>query len=91
MRSDLERRDYAVDESTRAVGWRAATASLQSTQIAQRVYAALGLRDLGRILEYVPPFSAAASSTPSAGSIAGRESTCRVASRTPRLSAASRR
>ena len=30
------------------------TASLQSTQIAERVYAAVGFRDLGRILEYVP-------------------------------------
>jgi predicted GNAT family acetyltransferase len=30
------------------------TASLQSTNIAARVYADLGFRDLGRILEYVP-------------------------------------
>jgi ribosomal protein S18 acetylase RimI-like enzyme len=30
------------------------TASLQSTAMAQRVYAAVGFRDLGRILEYVP-------------------------------------
>ena len=30
------------------------TASLQSTEIAERVYAALGFRDLGRILEYIP-------------------------------------
>jgi ribosomal protein S18 acetylase RimI-like enzyme len=30
------------------------TASLQSTPVAERVYAALGFRDLGRILEYVP-------------------------------------
>ena len=30
------------------------TASLQSTAMAQRVYAATGFRDLGRILEYVP-------------------------------------
>jgi GNAT superfamily N-acetyltransferase len=30
------------------------TASLQSTEIAERVYAAVGFRDLGRILEYVP-------------------------------------
>jgi ribosomal protein S18 acetylase RimI-like enzyme len=30
------------------------TASLQSTPIAERVYAALGFRDLGRILEYAP-------------------------------------
>jgi len=31
------------------------TASLQSTPMAERVYAALGMRDLGRILEYAPP------------------------------------
>jgi predicted GNAT family acetyltransferase len=31
------------------------TASLQSTPMAERVYAAVGFRDLGRILEYVPP------------------------------------
>lgn len=30
------------------------TASLQSTEIAERVYAAVGFRDLGRIFEYVP-------------------------------------
>jgi ribosomal protein S18 acetylase RimI-like enzyme len=30
------------------------TASLQSTAMAERVYAAVGFRDLGRILEYVP-------------------------------------
>jgi GNAT superfamily N-acetyltransferase len=30
------------------------TASLQSTQMAERVYAAVGFRDLGCILEYVP-------------------------------------
>jgi predicted GNAT family acetyltransferase len=30
------------------------TASLQSTEIAERVYATVGFRDLGRILEYVP-------------------------------------
>jgi ribosomal protein S18 acetylase RimI-like enzyme len=30
------------------------TASLQSTEAARRVYAAVGFRDLGRILEYVP-------------------------------------
>ena len=29
------------------------TASLQSTEMAERVYAAVGFRDLGRILEYV--------------------------------------
>jgi ribosomal protein S18 acetylase RimI-like enzyme len=31
------------------------TASLQSTPMAERLYASVGLRDLGRILEYVPP------------------------------------
>jgi len=31
------------------------TASLQSTEMAERVYAAAGFRDLGRFLEYVPP------------------------------------
>jgi GNAT superfamily N-acetyltransferase len=30
------------------------TANLQSTQMAERMYAAVGFRDLGRILEYVP-------------------------------------
>jgi predicted GNAT family acetyltransferase len=30
------------------------TASLQSTPMAERVYAAVGFRDLGRILEYSP-------------------------------------
>jgi GNAT superfamily N-acetyltransferase len=30
------------------------TATLQSTQMAEGVYAAVGFRDLGRILEYVP-------------------------------------
>lgn len=33
------------------------TASLQSTEMAERVYAAVGFRDLGRILEYVPAAS----------------------------------
>jgi GNAT superfamily N-acetyltransferase len=31
------------------------TASLQSTEMAERIYAAVGFGDLGRILEYVPP------------------------------------
>ena len=31
------------------------TASVQSTEMAERVYATVGFRDLGRILEYVPP------------------------------------
>ncbi len=38
--------------AARARGCR--TASLQSTQMAERVYAAVGFRDLGGILEYVP-------------------------------------
>jgi len=37
-----------------AVGRGCETASLQATAIAERVYAAAGFRDLGRILEYVP-------------------------------------
>jgi predicted GNAT family acetyltransferase len=32
-------------------------ASLQSTPMAERVYAAVGFRDLGRFLEYVPGFA----------------------------------
>ena len=31
------------------------TASIQATAMAERLYAAVGFRDLGRILEYVPP------------------------------------
>jgi ribosomal protein S18 acetylase RimI-like enzyme len=31
------------------------TATLQATPMAERIYAALGFRDLGRLLEYVPP------------------------------------
>jgi ribosomal protein S18 acetylase RimI-like enzyme len=31
------------------------TATLQATQVAEGVYAAVGFRDLGRMLEYVPP------------------------------------
>jgi hypothetical protein len=34
------------------------TASLQATAIAERVYASVGFRDLGRILEFVPPWPA---------------------------------
>jgi predicted GNAT family acetyltransferase len=30
------------------------TASLQSTEMAERMYAAVGFRDLGSIFEYVP-------------------------------------
>ena len=37
------------------------TASLQSTAMAERVYAAVGFRDLGRILEYVPAVSSSMS------------------------------
>lgn len=36
------------------------TASLQSTPMAERVYAAAGFRDLGRIFEYIPPHDEAA-------------------------------
>jgi ribosomal protein S18 acetylase RimI-like enzyme len=35
------------------------TASLQSTPMAERMYEAVGFRDLGRILEYMPPAEAA--------------------------------
>jgi ribosomal protein S18 acetylase RimI-like enzyme len=38
------------------------TASLQSTTMAERIYAAVGFRDLGRILEYVPSSSHARTS-----------------------------
>jgi len=31
------------------------TASLQSTPMAEGIYATVGFRDLGRILEYAPP------------------------------------
>jgi len=37
-----------------AAGRGCSTASLQSTPMAERLYAAVGFRDLGRILEYVP-------------------------------------
>jgi GNAT superfamily N-acetyltransferase len=37
-----------------AAGRGCSTASLQSTAMAERVYAAVGFRDLGRFLEYVP-------------------------------------
>jgi ribosomal protein S18 acetylase RimI-like enzyme len=42
----------ALLHAARARGCR--TASLQATQMAERLYAKLGLRDLGRFLEYVP-------------------------------------
>jgi predicted GNAT family acetyltransferase len=35
------------------------TASLQATEMAERVYAAVGFRDLGRFLEFQPGLSAA--------------------------------
>jgi ribosomal protein S18 acetylase RimI-like enzyme len=38
-----------------AVGRGCRTASLQSTKMAERMYAAVGFRDLGRILEFAPP------------------------------------
>jgi ribosomal protein S18 acetylase RimI-like enzyme len=34
------------------------TATLQSTEMAERLYAAVGFRDLGRIVEYTPPVAA---------------------------------
>lgn len=37
-----------------AIGRGCRTASLQSTPLAERMYAAVGFRDLGRIIEYVP-------------------------------------
>jgi GNAT superfamily N-acetyltransferase len=37
-----------------AAGRGCQTASLQATEMAERVYAAIGFRDLGRILEFVP-------------------------------------
>lgn len=37
-----------------ALARRCLTATLQSTEMAERVYVAVGFRDLGRILEYVP-------------------------------------
>ncbi len=90
MRAELERRGYALDTTTRAMGmaldeiampppqldlaaaeWSEylaladlppgflsaadhAAFHLQSTPVAEHVYAAVGFRDLGRILEYVP-------------------------------------
>jgi ribosomal protein S18 acetylase RimI-like enzyme len=38
-----------------AVGRGCKTASLQATPMAEHLYAAIGFRDLGRILEYIPP------------------------------------
>ena len=40
-----------------ALGRGCATASLQATPMADRLYAALGFRELGRIIEYAPPAS----------------------------------
>ena len=57
-RRDARRRGLATALTTAHLRHAAArgcrTASLQSTQPAERVYAAVGFRDLGRILEYVP-------------------------------------
>ncbi|MDN2499338.1 hypothetical protein FHY52_22050 [Nocardia nova] len=44
------------------------TASLQSTPMAERVYAAIGFRDLGRIIEYVPRSGRLATGPPSLSS-----------------------
>jgi hypothetical protein len=52
--TELYRRLYAALVALRARGH---TASLQSTPMARRLYAALGFRDLGGFLEYVPPSS----------------------------------
>ena len=49
--------------AARARGCR--SASLQSTPMAERVYAAVGFRDLGRFLEYVPPAAARTVDVPS--------------------------
>jgi ribosomal protein S18 acetylase RimI-like enzyme len=43
------------------------TATLQATPMAEGVYAAVGFRDLGRFLEYVPADSPGAGGTPSDG------------------------
>jgi ribosomal protein S18 acetylase RimI-like enzyme len=43
------------------------TASIQATPMAERVYAAIGFRDLGRFVEYVPePYAVKPASSPSA-------------------------
>jgi GNAT superfamily N-acetyltransferase len=51
--------------NARARGCR--TAGLQSTKIAERVYAAVGFRDLGRLLEYAPPIAARDGSASASG------------------------
>jgi ribosomal protein S18 acetylase RimI-like enzyme len=51
------------------------TASLQSTEIAERMYAMAGFRDLGRILEYVPAGSADHASSASAAARGSASST----------------
>jgi GNAT superfamily N-acetyltransferase len=43
------------------------TASLQSTEMAERVYAAVGFRDLGRFMEYVPRHSTRRGAAPQRG------------------------
>ena len=45
-----------------AAGRGCRTVTLQSTEMAERVYAAVGFRDLGRILEFVPAVTGQASS-----------------------------
>jgi ribosomal protein S18 acetylase RimI-like enzyme len=60
-----------VVHDARARGCR--TASLQSTPTAERVYAAVGFRDLGRILEYVPE----AADTSVSGVAHGADCLCR--------------
>ncbi len=69
LRGDLERRGYTVDETMRAMGMSLTDILMprpelergsedwddyQSTEMAERVYATVGFRDLGLILEYVP-------------------------------------
>ena len=51
------------------------TASLQSTEMAARVYAAVGFRDLGRILEYVPDVSRSEAPAPRAPAAPARSPT----------------
>jgi hypothetical protein len=55
-RSDCLRAVGFKTTRTRGMPWPRGcqTASVQSTEMAERVDAAVGFRDLGRILEYVP-------------------------------------
>ncbi|MGZ4234078.1 MAG: GNAT family N-acetyltransferase [Solirubrobacteraceae bacterium] len=57
------------------------TASIQSTAMAERLYAAVGFRDLGRILEYVPPQRDAAHRESARSAVAARQSRRRRSSR----------